>query len=215
VKEVGDGVLQLESPGRTVNAFLVRAEETVLVDAGTPRIGGHIVDELRKDGVEPTLILLTHSHFDHAGGATVLRHATGAPICAPAGERPLFEGEVKHRFLAQAGARVVNLGQPVRMPTVDRWLEPGEQVAGLEVVATPGHTPGHVSYRLGTTIIGGDAFMTGERFREARSLFIADQDEARRSIERLSGLDLDLAVSGHGPPADSARQKLAALAASW
>jgi glyoxylase-like metal-dependent hydrolase (beta-lactamase superfamily II) len=215
VKEVGEGIFQLESPGRTVNVFLVRAHETVLVDAGTPRIGSQIVDELGRDGAEPTLILLTHSHFDHAGGASVVRQATGAPICAPAAERPLFDGEVKHRFLARAGARVVNLGRPVIFPTVDRWLEPGEPVAGLEIVATPGHTPGHVSYRLGTTIVGGDAFMTGDRFREAVAFFIADRAEARRSIERLSGLDLDLAVSGHGPPARGAKEKLAALAASW
>ena len=61
---------------------------------------------------------------------------------------------------------------------------------GWEVVATPGHTPGHVSYRLGTTIAGGDAFMTGEPFREAVAVFVADRAEARRSIEKLAGLDL-------------------------
>jgi glyoxylase-like metal-dependent hydrolase (beta-lactamase superfamily II) len=215
MKEVGDGLFQLESPGRTVNVYLVRAEEPVLVDAGTPRIGRKIVDELRTAGVEPTLILLTHSHFDHAGGAAAVREATGAPICAPTAERPLLASELRHRFMARAGARVVNLLQPVEMPSVDRWLEPGEVVGGLEVVATPGHTPGHVSYRLGTTIVGGDAFMTGEPFREAVAVFVADRAEARRSIEKLAGLDLDLAVSGHGPPARGARDKLAALAGSW
>jgi glyoxylase-like metal-dependent hydrolase (beta-lactamase superfamily II) len=215
MKEIGDGLFELESPGRTVNVYLVQAEEPVLVDAGTPRIGRKIVDELRAAGVEPALIVLTHSHFDHAGGAACVREATGAPICAPAAERPLLAGEVHNRFMARAGARVVNLGRRVVMPAVDRWLEPGEVVGGLEVVATPGHTPGHASYRLGTTIVGGDAFMTGERFREAVPVFVADRAEARRSIEKLAGLDLDLAVSGHGPHARGAREKLAALAGSW
>ena len=117
--------------------------------------------------------------------------------------------------MARVGARVVNLGRRVVMPSVDRWLEPDEVIGGLEVVATPGHTPGHVSYRLGTTIVGGDAFMTGERFREAVPVFVADRAEARRSVEKLAGLDLDLAVSGHGPHARGAREKLAALARSW
>jgi glyoxylase-like metal-dependent hydrolase (beta-lactamase superfamily II) len=215
VKEVGEGIFQLESPGRTVNVFLVQAGEPVLVDAGTPRIGRRIVDELRSAGATPTLILLTHSHFDHAGGAAALREATGAAICAPRAERPLFAGEAQHRFLARAGARVVNLGRPTGPPDVDRWLGAGEVVAGLEVVPTPGHTPGHVSYLLGSSILGGDAFMTGDRFREAVPMFVADRAQARRSIEQLSQLDLDLAVSGHGPPARGAKEKLAALAETW
>jgi glyoxylase-like metal-dependent hydrolase (beta-lactamase superfamily II) len=216
VKEVGEGVFQLECPGRTVNVFLVQAGEPVLVDAGTPRIGRKVVAELRGSNVVPTLILLTHSHFDHAGGAAAVREATGAAVLAPAAELQLFAGELRHRFLARAGARVVNLGRPFDLPSVDRWLEPGEIVAELEVVATPGHTPGHVSYRLGTTIVGGDAFMTGEeRFREAVPVFVADRAEARRSIETLAQLDLDFAVSGHGPPARGAQEKLAALAATW
>jgi len=211
MKTVDEGLFQLEATGRTVNVFLVQAELPVLVDAGTPRSGPRIADELHGAGIVPRLILLTHSHYDHAGGADAVREATGAPIYAPAAERPLFSGELRHRRLARLGAWVANLGRPVRLPTVDRWLEDGELAGGLEVVATPGHTPGHVSYRLGSTILGGDAFMTGERFREAVSLFIADRAEARRSIEKLAGLDLDLAVSGHGPPAGGAKEKLAAL----
>src|SRR5262249_8358096 len=133
----------------------------------------------------------------------------------PAAEQLLFGGELRHRLLARVGARAANRFLPVRMPTVDRWLEPGEVVEGLEVVATPGHTPGHVSYRRGTTIVAGDAFMTGERFGEAVAFFIADRAESRRSIEQLARLPLDLAASGHGPAARGAQAKLAALAATW
>jgi glyoxylase-like metal-dependent hydrolase (beta-lactamase superfamily II) len=215
VREVGDGIFRLEGTGRTVNAYLVQAREPVVVDAGTPKGGRRIADELKRAGIVPALILLTHSHYDHAAGAAALREATGAPLCAPAAERALWSGELRHRLLARAGARTANLGRPVELPAVDRWLEPGEIVEGLEVLPTPGHTPGHTSYRLGTAIIAGDAFMTGRRFREAVSFFIADRAESRRSIEKLARLDLDLAVSGHGPPARHAKDKLEALARSW
>ena len=72
-----------------------------------------------------------------------------------------------------------------------------------------------VEYRLGTTIVAGDSFMTGDLCREAVPVFIADRAESRRSIEQLAELDLDLALSGHGPPTRGAKEKLAALAASW
>jgi glyoxylase-like metal-dependent hydrolase (beta-lactamase superfamily II) len=215
VKEIGDGIFRLEGTGRTANAYLVHAQDPVVIDTGTPTGGRRIADELHRAGIVPVLILLTHSHFDHAAGAGALREATGAPLCAPAAERRLFSGELRHRLLARAGARAANHGRRVELPAVDRWLEPGELVEGLEVVPTPGHTPGHTSYRLGTTIIAGDAFMTGGRFREAVPFFIADRAESRRSIEKLARLDLDLAVSGHGPPKRGAREKLEALAASW
>src|SRR5262249_26998870 len=152
VKELGQEVFQLDSPGRTVNVFLVRADEPVLVDAGTPRIGSRTAADLREAAVLPTLILLTHSHSDHGGGADVIRVATGASVVAPAAERPLFSGEVRHRLLARAGARVVNLGRSVELPAVDRWLEPGEVVAGVGGGATPGHTPGHAPHRLGRAV---------------------------------------------------------------
>jgi glyoxylase-like metal-dependent hydrolase (beta-lactamase superfamily II) len=197
------------------NAFLVQATSPVVIDAGPPRAGSRIAAELEAAGIAPTLILLTHSHWDHAGGAAPLRAATGARICATSGERELLAGEARHPPFVRALSLVANLGRTLEPPSIDRWLEPGEIVEGIEVVPTPGHTPGHASYRFGTTIVAGDAFMTGRRLREAVPLFIADRAEARRSIEKLARLDLDLAVSGHGPPVRGAKEKLEALAASF
>ena len=215
MREVGKGVFQLDSPGRTVNVFLVQAEVPVLIDAGTPRQGPAIVDELRGAGITPELILLTHADFDHAGGAEAVRAATGAPICAPAAERPLLTGTRRRSSFVRLLIRAANRGREPRLPSIDRWVEEGEMVAGLRAVATPGHTPGHTSYVHGTTLLAGDAVITGERFRESVRMFNVDTAVARRSIAKLAGLDVDLAVSGHGPPARGAREKLAALAARW
>jgi len=215
MKKVGDDVFQLESTGRTVNCFLVQAEVPVLVDAGTERQGDAVVEELQAAGVTPAFVLLTHADFDHSGGADAVRAATNAPVVAPSAERPLLIGETRRRLLVRLMIRSVNRGRSPRMPTVDRWIEDGEVVAGLEAVATPGHTPGHTCYRLGTTLIAGDALITGETFREPVAMFNVDGEQARRSIERLAALDLDLAVSGHGQPSRNATAKLAVLVATW
>jgi glyoxylase-like metal-dependent hydrolase (beta-lactamase superfamily II) len=215
VIEAGDGVFQLESTGRAVNIFVVQAEVPVLVDAGKPSQGEAVVEELRSAGVSPELVLLTHADFDHVGGADAVRQAFGAPICAPTAERPLLTGEIDRRWMVRIMIRSVNRGRYPKPPKIDRWVADGESVAGLQAIATPGHTPGHTSYRLGTTLIAGDAFITGPTFRPPVPMFCFDNAETRRSIEKLTGLDVDLAVSGHGPPARGGKEKLADLVASF
>jgi glyoxylase-like metal-dependent hydrolase (beta-lactamase superfamily II) len=215
VKEVGPGVFQLESTGRTVNIFLVEADVPVLVDTGTSRQGQAVVGELRAAGKTPDLVLLTHGDFDHFGGAGAVRQAFGAPVWAPAAERPLLTDTLRRRFVVRMMIRSVNRGRWPRPPEIDRWLEPGETTAGFVAVATPGHTPGHTAYVHGSTLFAGDAVITGETFREPLAMFNMDGAEVRRSIERLAGLDVDLAVCGHGPASRDAKRKLAALVATW
>jgi glyoxylase-like metal-dependent hydrolase (beta-lactamase superfamily II) len=159
--------------------------------------------------------LLTHGDFDHFGGGDAVRRATGAPVWAPAAERPLLTGTLKRRLLVRTMIRAANHGRAPKLPSIDRWLEDGDDVEGLRAVATPGHTPGHTAYLHGSTLIAGDAVITGETFREPVPMFCMDVAETRRSIEKLSGLDTDLAVCGHGPPSRDAKAKLAELVANW
>ena len=215
MKEVGDGVFQLESTGRTVNIFLVQAQAPVLVDAGAPKHGALVVQELRDAGISPELVLLTHADFDHSGGADAVRQAFGAPIHAPAAERGLMTRAVRRRWVVNMMIRSVSRGRLPKPPSVDRWVEDGETVGGLEAIATPGHTPGHTAYRFGSALVAGDAVITGETFRPPVPMFCFDNEETRRSIEKLAGLDFDLAVSGHGPAARNATEKLRELVATW
>ncbi len=215
MKEIGPGVFQLESTGRTVNIFFVHADVPVLVDTGTSRQGRAVVDELRAEGATPELVVLTHGDFDHCGAADEIRRATGAAVCAPAAERALLTGTAKRRLFVRVLIRSVNRGRAPRLPAIDRWLDPGEGVAGLEAIPTPGHTPGHTAYLLGTTLFAGDAVITGETFREPLEMFCIDPAEARRSIEKLAALDADLVASGHGRPARNGKAQLNALVSTW
>ena len=215
MREVGDGVFQLDAGRKLVNVFYVQADVPVLVDAGGPREAEALLGELLDEGAEPKLVLLTHGDFDHFGGAAAVRQALGAQIAAPAAERPLLTGEIDRRLHVRLMIRSVCRGRLPKPPTIDRWIELGEVVAGLEAIPTPGHTPGHTAYRFGRTLIAGDALITGERFRPPVPMFCFDNAETRRSIEKLAGLDFDLAVSGHGPESRDASEKLRALVETW
>lgn len=210
MRELGDGMWQLEATGRFTGAYLIAADQLVLVDTGTPGRAARMAEELETAGSRPELIVLTHGDVDHTGGANELRRRFEVEVWAPAGDRALLEHRLRGRGLPTV-ARVVSRAAP---PQVDRWFEPGDEVAGLLVIATPGHTPGHASFRRGDVLIAGDAVRTGERFRMPPRIGNVDQAQAARSIIALADLEgLDLAVSGHGSPAREATAKLRRLAA--
>lgn len=88
------------------------------------------------------LVLVTHGHVDHGGGAAPLAAATGARL-----EGPHRGDEHLARALAEQGRRLRMLGSDF---TPDRWLEDGDEVRfgreTLQVLHCPGHTRGHVAY---------------------------------------------------------------------
>ena len=126
------------------NAFLIRAEgseSAVMVDPGdeAPRL----LAGVRESGAELAAILLTHTHIDHVGAVAPLARETGAPVYCPRAEA----------FVLSDIASWTPFGFPAAEPyDADVMLDGGEclQVAGLEidVISTPGHSPGHVSYSI-------------------------------------------------------------------
>jgi glyoxylase-like metal-dependent hydrolase (beta-lactamase superfamily II) len=138
---------------RFVNLFLVYGERgIILVDSGVAGAEARICDYLAATGRRPEeirLLLLTHSHPDHLGGAAAIQRLSGCAVAAHPAERLWIEDTAR-----QAAERPVPgfnqlVGGPVR---VDRLLTEGEMVTlgelVLEVVATPGHSPGSISLHL-------------------------------------------------------------------
>ena len=176
MRELGEGVWQLEATGRVTAAYLVAADEPVLIDTSTRGHASRLAGEVGAAIPRPRMIVLTHGDADHIGGAETLRRRLGIEVWASAGDRaPDRARRPRRRPAAHAGAPLARL-QP---PLVDHWFEPGDTIAGLHVIATPGHTPGHVSLRRGDLLIAGDAIRTGERFRLPPRFMNADHAQAR------------------------------------
>ena len=126
-----------------------------------------------------SVVFLTHEHGDHHYG---LRHFPQAEwVAAP-----------------EVAAALNATGE------YDRPVQPvtGQLLDGLDLVPTPGHTPGHCSLRFvwegRATVIAGDAVMTRDFWNEGRPYFNAvDMDEAKRSMEKIAGLARAI-IPGHG-----------------
>lgn len=141
------------------NTFIVRsgadATRAVLVDPGDDpeRIEAALAD-LGVTDVEA--ILITHCHFDHIGAVAAMARATGAPVWCPVIERPLLT-EVD-RFTPPGFG-------PFEAYEPEYTLEGGEHLslAGIEidVLFTPGHSPGHLTYATDGALFSGDVLFQG------------------------------------------------------
>ncbi len=144
------------------NCYIVRAgaEQTraVIVDPGDePERLLAAIDAL---GVEIEAILLTHCHFDHIGAVAPLAQATGAPVYCPEIERPL---------LADIMSWVPPGFGPFESHEPEHLVKGGERLslAGMDfdVLFTPGHSPGHVTYGVRSpahpALLSGDVLFQG------------------------------------------------------
>jgi glyoxylase-like metal-dependent hydrolase (beta-lactamase superfamily II) len=197
--EVTSGVHLLETT-RGSYVYLVLGEEPVLIDTGMPGRADRIIDELRRIGVRPqdiAHILVTHHDVDHVGNAKALQSRTGATLWAPAEDLPYIHKQVRRPGLRRA------IGWLVRYdaPTIEHTYEPGQRIGEVEVIPTPGHTPGHVSFRFRDTLFAGDLVTTRRgRLHPAPGILTVDQNALAESLRRVGQLKFDWVCPAHGKP---------------
>jgi glyoxylase-like metal-dependent hydrolase (beta-lactamase superfamily II) len=137
------------------NCFLVRREgsdRVLVVDPGEE--AERILAKLEEIGATAEAILITHCHFDHIGAVSPVAEATGAPVYCPEIVTPILSDIMA--FVPWEGFG------PFEDYEADETVAGGEtlELAGLEidVVFTPGHSPGHVTY----SVRGEDAIFSGD-----------------------------------------------------
>jgi glyoxylase-like metal-dependent hydrolase (beta-lactamase superfamily II) len=142
------------------NCYIVRADSTasraVIVDPGEE--AERLLSAAEDLGVQIEAILITHCHFDHIGAVAPVARATGAPVYVP---------EIERAVLADVMSWVPPGFGPFESYEAEHTLTGGERLllAGLdfEVIFTPGHSPGHVTYALGDheALFSGDVLFQG------------------------------------------------------
>jgi glyoxylase-like metal-dependent hydrolase (beta-lactamase superfamily II) len=190
-----------------VNAFLVREDDGfMLVDTTVGGGADALIGAARTAGGEIRRIALTHGHGDHVGSLDALRDKLGdsMQVLMPDLDARIHPGE-----------QVVDGKPPGSWPklktTPDVRLTGGERIGSLEVIPTPGHTPGHVSF-LDTrdrTVIVGDTFTSIGGLAVSNHFFLKfplaamatwDKTKDRESAQKLRELNPSMLVVGHGPP---------------
>ena len=169
--------------------------EALVIDPGDE--ADRILDLLSRNHLRAVGLLHTHAHFDHVGASGLLAKETGAPILLHGDDVPLYAA------LREQGRM---FGIPVPEPSpVGRTITDGERIAcgsgSLEVMHTPGHSPGSVCFRLHgdrPVLFSGDTLF--RRGIGRTDLFGGSWDQILSSLTcRILPLPGDLAVlPGHG-----------------
>ena len=167
--------------------------EAAVLDVGfDPEL---VIEFVQHQGLHVRWLLATHAHYDHVAAMLPVQRALGGVFALHPADRPLLSA------VAIQGS-MFGL-PPVAVPEVGHELAEGQSIPiggeSLEVLFTPGHAPGHVTFRHGTTLWSGDVLFAGSVGRT--DLPGGSWDTLERSIrERLFPLGDDLRVlPGHGP----------------
>lgn len=131
------------------NCYLVWEETThkgVIIDPGDE--GGYLAEEVLREGIKLQAILATHAHFDHVMAAWELQTTFKIPFYLHQADRSILA------YMPQSAAFWLKIkNEPaIPLPTIDQDLKEGQKIAlgsdHLEVIHTPGHTPGSVCFYL-------------------------------------------------------------------
>jgi deazaflavin-dependent oxidoreductase (nitroreductase family) len=239
LKGIATGVwcLEMGQGFRESNVYFVRSGSAwVLIDtswANRARSIKEAAESLFGAGTRPEAILLTHIHADHSGSAPELARTWGCPVYAHPDELPLAApGDLStvERYAnpldrwvilpllrLMPRRRVESMLSDARLEDVMRALDPDGAVPGLpewECIATPGHTPGHVSFfrERDRVLIAGDALSTvdlnsprGFVLREPKLsgppyITTWNWRAAKDSVAVLAKLGPSVIAGGHGIP---------------
>jgi len=186
------------------NCYLLICEETqecAVIDPGAEP--DKIIRTIMERGLEPVVILNTHGHVDHIGANKDIKDRFPVPLRIHQTDLPLMHGLMASEISSWMGAKA--------SPEPDGYLQEGDRITvgngSLEVLHTPGHSPGSVSLLGEGILFSGDTLFCGGVGRT--DLPGGSWPELESSIrDKILPLDDDLVVlPGHGPSSTIGREK--------
>ena len=215
---IANGIYSMgQEQGGHVHAFLLDdGNGLTLIDTMYDDDARHVLSELRSIGKTPAdlkHIILTHAHKSHVGGLAALKKAGSAAVYSHEWEVDIIAGRreatrvsvIPRKPLAvyklQLGL-ALGLGKHDACE-VDRRLKAGDTVGPLQVVETPGHTPGSLSFWWPErrALFAGDVIATWPEFAAGWPGLTLDNDRNLRSVNQLTDFsNAEILCVGHGEP---------------
>lgn len=208
-------------PNVVANTYiLVDTDGLTVIDAGLPGSTKKILRYIASLGKFPQdvkRIVITHSDLDHIGGLAALQKATGARTYASRIEAEAIAKGKPSREIKRSGFSLRGILFPLLAPffkatpfQVHEIVAEGQTLGGLQVVETPGHTPGHISLfapSVGVLFCGDSMVAEAKGLLGSRPGITWDEQQARASEHKQAALGARIVCSGHGPVVMDAADK--------
>lgn len=181
-------------------AYLILDEEITVIDTGMPRQGKALLKELETLNIKLSdikHIMLTHHDIDHIGNVALLEKATGAKVWASKEDIPYVYGEKGRPGIK----KILSLFMKAKLPEeINSYPENGI-INNLEIIPTPGHTPGHVCILFEDVLFAGDLIRTSpDKIKPMMSIMNWNDSMIRESIAKIDKLSFKWICPAHGVP---------------
>lgn len=204
------------------NIGVIAAEgRCLIIDSGMDKDAGHaILHQVKKLGLTPTALLITHAHADHFGGAQYLVRQTGLTVFATRIEASVMAGPMLEPLYLFSGALPPRdlqhkflLAKPCLADVILVGNEQEIDHIPVKVVSLPGHSLEQVGVAFGETIFVGDAFLTPDILDKHRIPFYSDIEAGLSTLTAMKAhiLPFKHIVAGHGELYTSTEQAKLAI----
>jgi len=183
-------------------------DRCLIIDSGMDKdVGRDILNQVKKLGLTPSALLVTHAHADHFGGAQYLVRQTGLKVYATRVEAAVMSGPILEPLYLFSGATPPRelqhkflLAKPCLVDTVLEGNEHTVDHIPLRVIPLPGHSIEQVGVAFGDTFFVGDAFFTPEILDKHRIPFYTDIQAGLSTLTKLKRQieTFKYVVAGHG-----------------
>jgi glyoxylase-like metal-dependent hydrolase (beta-lactamase superfamily II) len=168
----------------------------LIIDSGMDKdTGQNILKHVKKLGLTPTALLITHAHADHFGGAHFLVRQTGLQVYATRVEASVMSGPILEPLYLFGGAQPPRemqhkffLAKPCKVDVVLEGHEQSVDQIPLQVIPLPGHSTEQVGVWYGDTLFVGDAFLTPEILDKHHIPFYTDIQAGLKTLDFLKAL---------------------------
>jgi glyoxylase-like metal-dependent hydrolase (beta-lactamase superfamily II) len=193
----------------------------LIIDSGIDKDSGRdILKQVKKLGLTPTALLVTHAHADHFGGAHYLVQQTSLHVYATRVEAAVMSGPILEPLYLFGGAQppreLLHKFLLARPCLTDSILQGNEQIVDhipVQVLSLPGHSTEQVGVAFGDTLFVGDAFLTPDILDKHHIPFYSDIQAGLETLTNLRTLILPFkhVVAGHGEIYSSTEEAIQAI----